>query len=243
MKYGIFSDIHSNFEALETVLAYLHSEKCGMFICGGDIIGYGAEPERCLNAVKNITDIMVTGNHEAGYLDDGIMAGFSLRAKKAILWQRETISSDARLFIMDIPMRRRVNGIDIVHASPCEPELFGYVISLEDYMENFRCFEQRICLIGHTHLPGAVEFDEKSGRFSALKEPAFKIEAGKRYLINDGSVGQPRDGDNRACCCTYDDESGIFKFKRLEYNIQSAAGKIIKAGLPEELAERLKYGV
>jgi predicted phosphodiesterase len=243
MKYGIFSDIHSNFEALETVLTYLYSEKCGAFICGGDIIGYGAEPERCLNTVKSITDIIVKGNHEAGYLDDGVMSGFSLRAKKSIFWQRETLSDDARMFITAIPMRCRAGGLDIVHASPCKPELFKYVISLNDYMENFGHFERQICLIGHTHLPGAVEFDEKSGGFSALKETAFKIKSGKRYLINDGSVGQPRDGDNRACCCTYDEESGVFKFERLEYNIQSSAEKIIKAGLPEELAERLKYGV
>lgn len=243
MRYGIFSDIHSNYEALSEVIKIYEKEKIDKFICAGDIIGYGAEPDRCIEKIKEINAVCVMGNHEYAIKNPASAEFFNDAAYLAIKWQSENINYLSRDFILKLPFKINENIFTVVHGSAFEPENFHYVLSTEDYLKNFRYFDTKILIIGHTHLPDVFYFDEKRKIYGQITGDKFSIENDIRYIINTGSVGQPRDNDKRACFCIYDDESSIFYIKRVEYDVKSAMKKILDAGLPEVLAYRLQQGV
>ncbi len=241
MKIAIISDIHANWEALEVVLNYIKEAKCSSVICCGDVVGYGANPYECLSSLAKIKNLhIVLGNHDAGVLDKTPIRYFNEVAQEAIIWTKRHLNKEAFAYLAPLRLKERFPPFYICHASPHSPESWQYIFSLEEAKYQFRFFTEPICVIGHTHIPFAVEKSDRNYRL--IREEEFLIEDGKRYLINVGSVGQPRDGNPCATFGIYDQNRKSFKFIKLKYDIKSAAQKILEAGLPRVLAERLFLG-
>ncbi len=241
MKIAIISDIHANLEALTVVVKYITANKCSMVVCCGDIVGYGANPNECIWILRRFRNLkIVLGNHDAGILNKTPIRYFNEEARRAILWTRGVLGEDSFQYLNNLNLGERSYPFFICHASPDSPGSWHYIFSLEEAKYQFRFFAEPLCVIGHTHIPFAIEKSDRSYR--VIKDSEFPIEKGRRYLINVGSVGQPRNGDSRASFAIYDTKANIFRFIRLEYDIKSAAEKITRAGLPNFLAERLFLG-
>lgn len=241
MKIAIISDIHSNWEALEVVLNYIKALKCSSVICCGDIVGYGANPNECLSSLRQIRNLrIVLGNHDAGVLGKTPIKYFNEMAQEAIIWTKKELTKESFEWLNHLVIKDKLYPFHICHASPYSPGSWYYVFSLEEAKHQFRFFNEPICVIGHTHISFAVEKSDRNYR--VINDDEFLIEEGKRYLINVGSVGQPRDGNSRATFGIYDQSKKTFKFVRLKYDVKTAASKIMTAGLPKALAERLFIG-
>ncbi len=243
MKYGIFSDLHSNYDALLEVIKIYEREKIEKFICAGDIIGYGAEPDNCVRKIKEINAQCVMGNHEYALKKHEFANIFNDVAYYAIKWHGENMKHSSLDYVIKIKLNIVENIFSVYHGSAYEPEQFHYVLTDEDYLKNFNFFNTKVLIIGHTHVPDTFYFDEKKRIFGHISSPVFSLEKDLRYIINVGSIGQPRDKDSRACFCIYDDETNVFYIKRVEYDVKNAMKKIIDAGLPEILAYRLYQGL
>jgi diadenosine tetraphosphatase ApaH/serine/threonine PP2A family protein phosphatase len=241
VKVGIFSDVHANLEALQAVVAFLEKAGCSRLICCGDIVGYGPDPSACLETVRRIRARVVCGNHDAAAVGRKGTADFSPTAAEAIAWTRDALRESDAIYLQNLPLADRFDPFFIVHGSPGDPGQFEYVQTLRDAEDALEDCTDSICLVGHTHHPLAVE--QSNGSPARLvKTQRFALRDGARYLINVGSVGQPRDGDPRACCAVYDSTAGEVEFHRLPYNVEAVQAKIRDAGLPEFLATRLGSG-
>lgn len=241
MKYAIIGDVHSNLEALETVIADAKDREVDEFISVGDIVGYNANPRECLSRLRRMNCSMVKGNHDHYCSIDTSLNGFNPLAGHVIRWTREQLSEEEHSFLAQLPYQRRVNNFMIVHSTLDMPEKWGYVFDKFEADANFTYQRSSVCFYGHTHVPLAFERNEK-GEVSQGRYETIDIVIGRKYFINIGSVGQPRDGDPRASYGTYDLEKRQIELVRVEYDIEKAQAKIRDAGLPEELALRLQMG-
>jgi predicted phosphodiesterase len=243
MKYGILSDVHGNLEALETALAYLKAEMVTEYLCLGDIVGYGANPEECLTLIRELRGAVVAGNHDHGVAGRTSIRSFNEHARKALLWTGRQLSADSTSFLGSLPLVEIAHGLRLVHASPSSPRDWEYVETWSDIKSELASYSEPICLIGHSHIPFAAKQHRYKADPQRILEPEFEIDCDDtRLLVNVGSVGQPRDGDNRACVVTYDVNSKRMEFHRLDYDVAAAQRKILAAGLPEALAWRLAEG-
>jgi diadenosine tetraphosphatase ApaH/serine/threonine PP2A family protein phosphatase len=261
MKYAILSDIHANIEALTVVLDKCAELKVEKYICLGDVVGYNASPAECMDRV-NALDVVgfVKGNHdEYASNNDDEMLGFNQHARAAVLWTKAQLSQEKLDFLSKLPYKLIVRGagITIVHATLDSPESWGYIFDVHQARDNFNYQFTPLCFCGHSHVPiaftkkafaGGVipveEIQEWKGNPGHGKDtdPVIKVEKGWKYLVNIGSVGQPRNRDPRASFAVYDVEASTITRYRLPYDISSAQKKIMAAGLPERLAERLERG-
>ncbi|MCL5267642.1 MAG: metallophosphatase family protein [Bacteroidetes bacterium] len=228
MKYAVISDIHSNLEALTSVLEEIKARNVNEIICLGDIVGYGANPDEVTELVRSEARYIVRGNHDDALFDEDTFSMINPYARAAIDYTRKSLSAENYEWLKDIPMTERFDDLLLVHASPSEPHEWKYIFSETEAQTELSSFEEKICLIGHTHVP--VIFKKKIS------------ESEVRELINVGSVGQPRDGDNRAGFGIIDTGNFTYENIRIEYDYRSAAEKIIATGLPPFLAERLYKG-
>ncbi|NOY82247.1 MAG: metallophosphoesterase family protein [Kiritimatiellaeota bacterium] len=241
MKYAILGDIHANFEALDAVLAECERLKVDKFLCIGDIVGYNADPGRCVETVQELdVEVVIKGNHDEQASVDTELIGFNPQAAMAIEWTRNQLSEEQRLWLASLPLRKTLDArVTLVHATLDVPERWGYIF---DKFTAAACMNYQftaLCFFGHTHVPLAFS---KFGDVSGGRYDELKIEPGHKYLINVGSVGQPRDGDPRAAFVMYDPDDRMVRLHRVEYDIQACQEKIREAGLPERLAQRLAAG-
>ena len=239
MKIALFSDIHANLEALEAVLADAEAEECDSYICLGDIVGYNADPSACLERVRALDCPVIKGNHDQDGSSDASLDMMNANAAEALYWTREQLSAEQREWLARLRLVRQIHHFTVVHATLDQPGSWNYVTNKFDAMANFSYQVTPICFYGHTHVPRIFV---RNNRVQEISAESIDIEEGSRYFINTGSVGQPRDGDWRACYCIYDTENDKITFRRLEYDIKTAQEKIIAAGLPAFLAERLAQG-
>jgi len=240
MRYGIFSDVHSNVEAFESVISALKKEKIDEYICGGDIVGYGAEPERSIEMTKEITDNVVSGNHDWGSIGLFDISSFNPFAMEAALWTERQLKAAHKAYLKSLRPIYKDDNITVVHGSLDEPEEFHYVFSEHEALETFGLMKTAICFIGHSHLPLIFR---KTGRdIAVFRGNRVDIEKDASYIVNVGSVGQPRDGDPRACYAVFDTDKNYVEIKRAAYDIKKAQQKIRAAGLPPVLADRLSEG-
>ena len=248
MRYGLLSDIHGNLEALDAVLEAMAGERIGHYLCLGDIVGYGASPNACLDRVIGLTTDVIAGNHDHAAIGKLDISTFNPYAAEAARWTRRQLTPDGRRYLGGLPYVRRNEDLFIVHASPDRPEEWIYLTSPWQADEAFEAMPAGValCALGHTHAPAIFEqriAEDRSRQLppSAL-ELALELASESRYIVNVGSVGQPRDGDPRAAYCVYDTEMKQIEIKRVPYDLESAQRKIRKAGLPDLLAERLEFG-
>jgi diadenosine tetraphosphatase ApaH/serine/threonine PP2A family protein phosphatase len=228
LKVAIISDIHGNLEALNTALESLGKRGALRIYCLGDVLGYGANPLECLELVKTRAEVTLLGNHDAAVAGLEDLANFNDFAQAAVIWTQNVLSASHQDFLASLPMESKISEIHLVHAAPRNPKDWTYIFSDYEAQSQFTAIEGQICFVGHSHVPGEY--------FERIPE-----RCGKR-LVNVGSVGQPRDRDPRLCYVIYDTDSGQVQFVREEYDIETAAGKIRRAGLPEFLADRLFWG-
>jgi diadenosine tetraphosphatase ApaH/serine/threonine PP2A family protein phosphatase len=241
MKYAILSDIHGNLEALETVLAHAKENGCEKYICGGDVVGYNANPAECMAVVREMDMPCVKGNHDEYVADESMdLTTFNPVAAAAVEWTREQLSEEQLKWLKQLRYLRLIDSFSIVHSTMDGPRNWGYVQTRMDAAASFTYQTTPVCFHGHTHVPMAFTegLDVSHGTFYET----VKVEHNKRYFINVGSVGQPRDGDPRAAYAIYDTEKAVIELHRLDYDLEKTQGKIRAAGLPERLAERLALG-
>jgi predicted phosphodiesterase len=239
MKYAIIADIHANLEALQVVLQDIQDQKCTHTVCLGDVVGYNANPKECLDIVRSMNIPCVKGNHDEYCSVDENLEGFNPHAAEAVQWTRQQLSEEDRKWLRDLKYLRLVASFTMVHATLDVPQRWAYVFNKLDAAASFTYQNTSVCFFGHTHVPMAFVRDSvvRGGTYSK-----FKVEPGKKYFVNVGSVGQSRDGVAKATYAIYDMAEGTIELRRLDYDIPTAQKKILEAGLPARLAERLAYG-
>ncbi|MBI4242681.1 MAG: metallophosphoesterase family protein [Planctomycetes bacterium] len=239
MKYGILGDIHANLEALQVVFDEMEKQGVQKYISVGDVIGYGANPQECVELLKKKNTSIVAGNHDlaiAGRLD---LAYFNTYAKAACLWTRQNMDKKLVEELGRLPMKITVDDFTVVHATLYNPEQFDYIQTSYDAHLSFLCQATKLCFIGHSHIP--IVFYKNKTVTSDFSTKIERIRA-EKILVNVGAIGQPRDENPDAVCTVYDSDTGLITIKRLKYQVEITCQKIIKAGLPSVLSERLKYG-
>lgn len=239
MRTAIFGDIHANLEALDAVMSDSVLNEVNNYVCLGDIVGYNADPVGCLNRIRDMACPTVKGNHDLDASEDHSLENMNPVAAEALNWTREQLDDDQRLWLKKLRMVRQVSDFTIVHSTLDQPIHWNYVTNRFDAMSNFSYQFTQLCFHGHTHVPRVYV---KSDKVREMPAESVEIEANAKYFINVGSVGQPRDGDPRASYAIYDHETKVILFRRIEYDIATTQRKIIEAGLPEMLAERLEEG-
>lgn len=240
-RVGVFSDIHGNLQALERVLSELENLDVDFMVCCGDVVGYGANPNQCIDVLRDRKIPTIAGNHDHAALSRIDITYFNEVAKRAITWTRQAMTPQNEQFLREMPLTIEASDMLFVHSSPRNPDAWNYVITMGDARQSFQHYGQRVCFIGHSHTPFIVENHE--GNLACPAVPAIQIKEGRRYLVNVGSVGQPRDRNPDACFAVYDREAGIIEIRRVEYDLAKAQEEIRANGLPIELAERLAYGL
>jgi predicted phosphodiesterase len=236
---AVISDIHANLEALETCLKKIDEIKPDKLVCLGDLVDYCAEPNECVELVKSRADVVVVGNHDRAQIDYSLVEDFTENAYISSVHTRSVIKPQHVEYFKTLPYTYSTEDLLFVHASPRKPEEFDYIVTSAEAKENFKYFREQICFIGHSHYP--CIFEQAGGLSSWIETGNLNKE--KRYIINVGSVGQPRDGDYRACFGLFDMKKFTFKHVRLDYPVQLTSNKIINEGLPVHLAERILVGV
>lgn len=244
MRVAVVSDIHGNLPALETVLSRIESEGADALLCCGDLVGYGANPGECIDIIQSKATRCIRGNHEVALLDPRHADAFNEYAREAIYWTMGELSKSQMDYIKSLSDGARWEDIILAHGSLLDPD--EYVFSEHQADANLNVMPCRIGCIGHTHYPEAYAMDPDgmviSNPDDVFGEGIFELLDGYRYLINVGSVGQPRDGYNNASFCLLDMNGASAELIRVEYDIGRAVEAIKESGLPEILGQRLYQG-
>lgn len=233
MRIAILSDIHSNLEALTKALKVIDSMGVDEVVCLGDVVGYGANPNECLEIIRRRCKTILLGNHDLAAVDVSAAEFFAHLARVAAEWTHRTLTADNKKFLRSLPYTANRPDMLLVHASPHEPEEWHYIISTFDAFEAFKAFEERICFVGHSHVPGIFSPTGK----------AATVNKDDRFIVNVGSIGQPRDGNPQLSFGVFETEIWKYENIREDYDISGASAKILEAGLPRGLADRLFVGV
>lgn len=239
MKFAVFGDVHANLEALEAVLEDAAAQGVTHHVCIGDLVGYNANPHECVERIRALECPVVKGNHDEEASADTEIVGLNPLALAALLWTRDHLDEQDKRWLKELRLVRQVRDFTIVHATLDTPGGWSYVLTKFDAMASFSYQFTQLCFFGHTHAP---RFYVKGLSVAVEPEPNLVLESGKKYFVNVGSVGQPRDGDPRACWVLYDAASGRISIRRVEYDLRRAQQKIRDAGLPPQLADRLAIG-
>ncbi len=232
MRIAIISDIHSNLEALNRAVMEIELEKVDEIVCLGDIVGYGANPNECVDIVKRLTPHVLLGNHDEAAIDLQKTEFFNPFAKIAAEWTGDALTEENRQYLAGLPLTLERSGCFFVHASPVHPEEWNYILTPADAAESFSSMPCDLGFVGHSHVPEVFGEDPWSRN----------IVKGEKFIVNVGSIGQPRDGNPKLSYGILDTELWNYNNSRLDYDIELAAFKIRKAGLPKNLADRLFVG-
>lgn len=241
MRYGIFADIHSNLEALDAVIEAYKNESIDKYLCVGDVVGYAVNPKECIEKIKAIAMVTVAGNHDWASVNLFSVEYFNPPASEAIFWTRQNLDDSGRHFLESLKLIYKNEDLTLVHGTLDNPGDFNYMTNGYIAEETFRILETNICFIGHSHVPG-VFIKSPAGRIVYRQEDAVDIEIENTYIVNVGSVGQPRDGNPEATYCIYDTDKKEVCIRRVRYDMLTTRKKIITAGLPSFLGDRLLLG-
>lgn len=240
MKIAIISDIHGNYDALESVLENIDTQgSVERIYCLGDLIGYGAQPNECVEKIREIGCQTVAGNHDFASVGKLSFEFFNTFAKQSAMWTRDTLSEENIEWIKKLEYLKMVDNVTLVHGTPFSPEMFHYISTLNDAQVSFEEMKTEICFVGHSHVP-IVFFD--TNPISYVVKEEIRVASEEKTIVNVGSVGQPRDENPKACYALFDTDEMVVKLIRVSYDIEAAVSKILNAGLPEILGARLKEG-
>jgi len=250
MRLAVLSDIHGNLEALTAVLDHLARRRIDRYLCLGDVVGYGADPAPCLERLQHLGALIVGGNHDVACVGKLALGWFNDAARAALVWTRDQLSVTDLDSLRGLPLTATLGPCTLVHATLRHPERFDYLMDVAQAVDTMASCGTLMCLLGHTHLAGFIEYDRRERRLlrlltasGELGEVPYDDDPERlRYLLNPGSVGQPRDGDPRACLAVLDTEARQVAVERVPYDVVSAQRKIRDAGLPAFLADRLAIG-
>jgi predicted phosphodiesterase len=242
MRVGVISDIHGNAAALEAVLAALEEEDLDAVWCLGDLVGYGPEPNRCCELVAQRADLCLVGNHDLGVIGSIPLDEFSPDAAVAARWTENVLSDSSRSYLESLAPQAEVAGVELYHASPRDP-VWDYVLSEPVARESLEITHAAVVMVGHSHVPLAMILE--NGRANGGLAPGgHEVDLARgRWLLNPGSVGQPRDNDPRAAYVLLDLDARRAQFRRVEYEVEKTQAAILERGLPEMLAQRLALGL
>jgi diadenosine tetraphosphatase ApaH/serine/threonine PP2A family protein phosphatase len=241
-RLAVFSDIHSNLEALEAVLADMDTLGIRRRVCLGDIVGYAANPGKCLKLVHSFGCPVLKGNHDALAASDDAMHDLRDVAEIGIKFARQKLTAEECEYLAGLPLTTVDGDCEFVHASLNRPEDWTYLVHREELREHFKAQTRRICFAGHTHVP-CVWHLSPSGELRSLgKQGRIELPTDAKILINVGSVGQPRDLCPDACYAIYDPSSNTVEFRRVAYEVSQTRRKIMRAKLPAFCAQRLSLG-
>ena len=241
MKYIIFSDVHSNLEAIEAFSLEIESIDHDKKICLGDIVGYNADPNFAVEWVRDEADLILAGNHDYAVLNKTDNSNFNPAAYQACTWTRSILENKNKEFLDTLPVEKEEYGIYWVHSSPFEPTKWHYVSTENSAEKNFNYFNQTLCFLGHSHIPSIFE-KNKNNEICRRAPSNIELDPASRYIINVGSIGQPRDGNSDPVFVFYDSTSHKVEFSRFYYDSSSTQVKIKASGLPDQLADRLNEG-
>jgi len=239
LRYAIFGDIHGNYDAFGAMLADAARENINKYICLGDIVGYGAQPKECIDKVKELGADVVAGNHDWAVAAKINIDFFNPYAKESVYWTRRALSPADLESLANFPLALHYDDFTVVHGTLHQPEMFCYIQTNLDAILTLQLLERSFCFMAHSHVP--VAFFE-SEPLSYSLDPVIQLDKSLRSLVNVGSIGQPRDLNPKLAYSIYDSETDIVVTKRLDYDIEAASEKIIRAGLPKILADRLFLG-
>jgi len=235
------SDVHCNLEALQECLKVCERRKVDRILFIGDAVGYGASPNQCVSLLRKEADIMLAGNHDYGAVGKTDTNYFNIYAREAIEWTSRVLNPDNFNFLRSMPLVYEEDDMLFVHSTPESPADWDYIMDADDIVRNFRSFDKKICFVGHSHVP-IIFIENEKGEIHIEATNRLTISKRCKYIINVGSIGQPRDGDPRASFGIYDTDLREFELVRAEYDIKRSQEKILLAGLPAFLASRLAVG-
>ncbi len=238
--FAVLGDIHSNLDALNVVLDDCRAQGVTDFLCTGDVVGYNACPHECMEIIRSIGCPVVVGNHDYYVSSQQNLDDFNPAAAAVVEWTREQLSEEEIQWLRDLPFTFTQMGMTLVHSTMDNPENFGYVFDNLQAEANFLRQKTPVCFHGHTHCP--MIYEKSLNGVFRIDPQDFTLPIGRKYFVNVGSVGQPRDGDPRATYLIYDPTARQIRYRRLEYDIEAAQERIRLAGLPERLAARLAVG-
>ncbi|MCD6577590.1 MAG: metallophosphoesterase family protein [Anaerolineaceae bacterium] len=239
MRILVFSDIHSNFTALEAVLSMV--QNVDAYWCLGDLVGYGPDPNECIERVRELPNLTcVRGNHDAAALGKVDQQTFNHEASLAITWTKRALNAKSQEFLLSLPEKIVVGNVTLVHGSPRNP-VWEYVMDYMTAMRVFSYFETRICMVGHTHVPAIWKEDAEKTPSTPVID-YHKTAILSKAILNPGSVGQPRDHDPRASYAIFDSEKSTWELRRISYDFAAVQDRIKKSGLPWRHALRLAEG-
>jgi len=241
VRYAILGDIHGNWEALGAVLADIRRSGVDQHVCVGDIVGYNPDPARCLEQVRDLGTLVVQGNHDFFTVHPPGAMDMSAVAAAAIEWTCANLEDDHRQYLAGLPKNRTFDDVSVVHNTLEQTRHWQYVLGVDDANRSFAHQDSGVCFIGHTHVP--VVFKKKKGLVTIARYKTIELDPDSKFLVNVGSVGQPRDRDPRAAYVIYDSDTRQVALKRVAYEVGRTQEKIRKAGLPLWLALRLAFGV
>ncbi len=246
MRMAIIADIHGNLEALQTVVEDAVQRGVHRYVCLGDIVGYGASPRECIAVVRSLPRLnTVLGNHDAASVWETSPYGMNKAAQRSIMWTMEQLREEDADYIKSLRSVIGQGEMLFSHANPYNSKAYRYVNNRKYAMRSFAGTKERLLFVGHTHSPLLIT--RKNMFFLDFQTPepnaTIRLNPEKRYIINGGSVGQPRDGDPRSAYCIIDTRRNEIEFHRLEYDLQKSGDKIIEAGLPSYHARRLIKGL
>jgi diadenosine tetraphosphatase ApaH/serine/threonine PP2A family protein phosphatase len=245
MRLGIFSDVHANYEALSAVLEAYKRERIDIFYCLGDTVGYGGSPNECVDIIRRLARLTILGNHDAAVAGRMDYSYYYEAARHALDTHAAMLSPENMAWLKGLPYKEKLHdvGVDLCHGSPVRIEEFEYIFAPEQARECLPIYEElgQLTVIGHSHL--CKVFALSPGEVEELPAVDLTLESNKKYIISVGSVGQPRDYDNRASYTVFDTTTRRFEFKRVEYDVETAADKVLRARLERNFAHRLFLGV
>jgi len=241
MRVLVITDIHANYTALDAVLA--EAGKLDATWCLGDLVGYGPDPNECIERVKQLPNLKcIIGNHDKAALYQLDSDAFNPEARAAIYWTQKMLTDSSKSFLENLPEKIEMEDVTLAHGSPRHP-VWEYLLDTRTATINFDFFDSPLCFVGHTHLPVIYTMDNKhANALLNIPEPNFTITLPKRGILNPGSVGQPRDRDPRAAFAIYDSDGATWTYRRIHYDIPSVQERMIAAGLPDRHIQRLAAG-
>ncbi|MEE9165859.1 MAG: metallophosphoesterase family protein [Candidatus Neomarinimicrobiota bacterium] len=240
MRLAVISDIHANKEALDEVMESIKHRSINSIFCLGDLVNYGTDFEYCIDFVENRAETCVMGNHDSTVIGRDPLWHMNREARRSARWTMARLTHEQRSYLESLPMDHSHNDILFTHGSPESPDRWHYITNWFDAARQFDNFQERICMVGHSHIPGIYNNREEGNFYS---ERIHSLDPESRYIVNVGSVGQPRDRDPRASYVVIDEGEGTVEFVRVEYDVEKASKKIASEGMSNFNARRILEGI